>query len=474
MSSIYGLYSSLDQTVSALNAESVAINVTGTNLSNVNNPNYSREVVDLGSLGTVQTPEGSESMGLTALGVSQIRSSILDAQVRNSNSSTSYYNTLQSAYQQAQAALGQTVSSTASASPSSTSGLDSAISGFFNAFQSYAANPTSTGQQQAVLEAANILTSQLQSTDQNLAQVQTGLASQVTTNVASANSLLTDVASLNSQIAQFESGSPGSAVSLRDQREGDLEQLAQYMPITVTEGATGEDQVTATDGSGNPVVLVNNASVTGPLTVSGSQISGGSTPTVLGLGSGSIQGSIDASNNGVQSLRDSLDQLSSQLVTSVNAAYNPSNTAGGNFFLSSGTTAATITTDPSLTVSNLHAGSTTNASDNTVALAVANLANQQFSTGSGDQITGTFNGFYDNSVSGFGQTLAGVNDQATNETNIQTLVSTQRSSLSGVSLDEEMANLLMYQRSYQASSQVFQTIDSLIDVTVNSLGTLTT
>jgi flagellar hook-associated protein 1 FlgK len=468
-----GLYASLDQTVSALNAESVAINVTGTNLSNVNNPNYSREVVDLGSLGTVQTPEGAESMGLTALGVSQIRSSILDAQVRNSDSSTSYYNTLQSAYEQAQAALGQTVSSTTSESASSNSGLASAINGFFNAFQSYAADPTDTGQQQAVLEAANILTSQMQSTDQNLSQVQGGLASQVTSNVSSANGLLSDVAKLNGQIAQFESGSPGSAVALRDQREADLEELAGYLPITVTEGATGEDQVSTTDTSGNPVVLVNNATVTGPITSSGSQISAGNPSTVLGVTTGSIQASIDASNNGVQGLRDSLDELASQLVTSVNAAYNPSGT-GNNFFASSGTTAGTISVDPSLTSSNLQAGSSGNTGDNTVALAIANLANQTFSTSGGDQIDGTFGGFYNNSVSGFGQTLAGVNDQATNESNIQNLVTTQRSSLSGVSLDEEMANLLMYQRSYQASSQVFQTIDSLIDTTVNSLGTVTT
>lgn len=463
----------MDQTVSALNAESVAINVTGNNLSNVNNPNYSREVVDLGSLGTVETPEGAESMGLTALGVSQIRSPILDAQVRDSDSSTGYYNTLQSAYQQAQAALGQTVSSTTSGSPSTDSGLASALSGFFNAFQSFASDPTDTGQQQSVLEAANILTGQLQGTDKNLAQVQSGLSAQVTSNVASANSLLSDVASLNGQIAQYESGSPGSAVALRDQREGDLEELAGYMPITVTEGTNGEDQVTTTDTSGNPVALVNNASVTGPVTASGSTIFAGSPATALGLSSGSIQASIDASNDGIQGLRDNLNQLASQLVTSVNSVYNPSGT-GGNFFSASGTTAGTISVDPSVTVSSLQAGSSGNAGDNTLALGIANLANQTFATSGGDQIDGTFSGFYDNSVSGFGQTLAGVNDQATNESNIQTLVGTQRSSVSGVSLDEEMANLLMYQRSYQASSQVFETIDSLIDTTVNSLGTLTT
>jgi flagellar hook-associated protein 1 FlgK len=467
-----GLFSSLDQTVAAMNAESLQINVTGNNLSNVNNPNYAREVVNIGSLGTLETPQGPESEGVTAEGVTEIRSSILDAQVRNSDSSASYYSTLQSAYQQAQAALGQTVSSTTGSSAASQSGLASAISGFFNAFQSYAASPTDTGQQQAVLEAANILTSQLQTTDQSLAQVQTGLGAQVTSQVASANSLLSDIASLNGQIAQFEGNAPGSAVSLRDQREGDLEELAGYMPITVSENASGEDQVSATDASGNPVVLVNNTTVTGPITASATQISAGSPSTALSLSSGSIQASLDASNEGVQTLRDNLNQLASQLVTSVNSVYNPTGT-GGNFFTSTGTTAGTISVDPSVTPSNLQAGSSGNAGDNTVALGIANLANQQFSTGSGDQIDGDFSDFYDNSVTGFGQTLAGVNDQATNATNIQTLVASQRSSVSGVSLDEEMANLLMYQRSFQASSQVFQTIDSLIDTTINSLGTIT-
>jgi flagellar hook-associated protein 1 FlgK len=468
-----GLFSSLDQTVAAMNAESLQINVTGNNLSNVNNPNYAREVVNIGSLGTLQTPQGPESEGVTAEGVTEIRSSILDSQVRNSGSSASYYSTLQSAYQQAQAALGQTVTSTTGESAASQSGLASAISGFFNAFQSYAASPNDTGQQQAVLEAANILTSQLQSTDQNLAQVQTGLGAQVTSQVASANSLLGDIASLNGQIAQYEGNAPGSAVSLRDQREGDLEELAGYMPITVSENATGEDQVTATDASGNPVVLVNNTTVTGPITASATQISAGSPSTALSVSSGSIQASIDASNDGVQTLRDNLNQLAAQLVSSVNSVYNPSGT-GGNFFAASGTTAGTISVDPTVTASNLQAGSSGNSGDNTVALGIANLANQQFSTGSGDQIDGNFSGFYDNSVSGFGQTLSGVNDQATNAANIQTLVTSQRSSVSGVSLDEEMANLLMYQRSFQASSQVFQTIDSLIDTTINSLGTIST
>jgi flagellar hook-associated protein 1 FlgK len=469
-----GLYSTLNSTVSAMNVESLQISTAGTNLANVNNPNYAEETVNVGSSGTVETPYGAESTGLTAESVTSLRDALLDSQVRESDSSVGYYNTLQSAYQAAQSALGQTVSASTSTSGTSTDGgLNAAITNFFDAFQSYATSPTDVGQQQQVLAAASVLTSQLQSTDQGLAQVQSGLSTQAATDVTSVNSLLGNIASLNGEIAQYEGNSPGSAVSLRDQRESDLEQLSGYMPVSVTENAAGEDQVSATDASGNPVVLVNNATVTGPVTLNGSQVSAGSPATVLSLSSGSIQGALDASSGGIQTLRNSLNQLASQLVTSVNAVYDPSGT-GGNFFNAANTTAGTISLDPALTATNLQAGSSGASGDNSLALGIANLANNVFSTAGGDQIDGTFSNFYANAVSGFGQTLSSVNDQVSNQTNIQSLVTSQRESVSGVSLDQEMASLLMYQRSYQASGQVFQTVDSLIDTVINSLGTLTT
>jgi flagellar hook-associated protein 1 len=468
-----GLYSRLDAAVTALNAQSIAINTAGKNLANVNNPNYARERVVFGQLGTVQTASGPESMGLTALGVEQLRSALLDGQVRNENALSSYYQTLQNAYQQAQAGLGQTVSSTDASGATATtdSGVGAALDGLFNAFQSFAANPTDSGQRQALLQSASILTDRLQSTDQNLAQVQDGLDTQIGSDVADVNTLLGQIANLNAQIARFEVNHPGSAVDLRDQREADLEQLAAKLPVTVSEDPSGQDKISVKDASGNPVVLVSLGSVTGPVSFNGTQVSGGTPATVLSPNSGSIQGAITARDGGIQTLRDSLDQLAKQLVTSVNAVYNPAGNTG-DFFNSAGTTAGTISLAAGVTAASLKASDGGAAGDNTVALGVAQLANHLFSTGGGDQINGTFSGFYANSVSGFGQTLAGTNAQVKDQSNILNLVTTQRDAVSGVSLDEDMANLLKYQRSFQASSQVFQTIDTLIDTVVNRLGSL--
>ena len=341
-----GLYTTLGSSVSAMAAQSIAIDTAGNNLANVNNENYSEETVDLGSLGEVQTASGPESMGLSALSVTQLRDSVLDAQVRSADSQASYYTTQQTAYQQGQAALGQTVgtSSTSTSSATDDSGVGAALDDMFNAFQSYAAAPTDTGQQQAVLAAASVLTDRLQSTDANLASVQAGITTTVQNGVTTANTLLTQIAGLNTQIGQIEANAPGSAVTLRDQREADLEQLAGLMPITATEGTHGEDTVT----------MVSSGTVSGPLAYNATTnaFTGGAGAAALTFTTGSLQGGVDASNQGIQTLRDNLNALSSELVTSVNSVYNPTGT-GNNFFSASGTTAATISIDPSITASTM-------------------------------------------------------------------------------------------------------------------------
>ena len=73
-------------------------------------------------------------------------------------------------------------------------------------------------------------------------------------------------------------------------------------------------------------------------------------------------------------------------------------------------------------------------------------------------------------IADLGQSLAGANSRVDDQNQIEQIVRTQRDGVSGVSLDEEMANLLKYQRAFQASSRVFTTIDDLLDNVVNNLG----
>ena len=470
-----GLFSALNSSVSALTAHGRAVETAGKNLANVSNPMYARQRVIYGDRGTVVTPDGARSLGLEVLGVEQLRDALLDRQVVRESARSAYYQAQQNGYQRAQAALGQDVASAGATSSANTdTGIASALDGLFNAFQNFAGNPTDTGQRQSLLQSASILTDRITLADSRLDQVQVDLDSQVTNDVADANRLLQTIADLNTQISRFEINRPGSAIDLRDQRQLALEKLAAKLPIETTELPTGQVIISSVDASSAAVVLVSATGVEGPLAYNASgtppAVTGGAGAVTLSLNSGSIQGSIDARIDAIQTLRDQLDLLAEQLVTSINVLYNPSNT--GNFFTATGTTAATISLASGLTSSSLKASDGGAAGDNTIALGIAQLASKKFSTAGtpADLIDGSFSGFFAGAVSGLGQAVSGATARVNDQSRIEQLVRSQRDAVSGVSLDEEMADLMKYQRAFQASSRVFQTIDELLELVVTRLG----
>ena len=78
----------------------------------------------------------------------------------------------------------------------------------------------------------------------------------------------------------------------------------------------------------------------------------------------------------------------------------------------------------------------------------------------------TFNDNYDATVAALGDSLQTANTQVTNQTAVTQMLSTQRSSVSGVSVDEEMTNLMTYQRAYEASAQLVTTLNTLMGDTL--------
>jgi flagellar hook-associated protein 1 FlgK len=467
-----GLYASLNASVSALSAQSRAVETAGKNLANVNNPSYARQRVILGSLGTVQTAQGPESMGITALAVEQMRDALLDKQVSREISQTAAYFAEQQAYHRAEASLGQNIDGTQNASGTSSTtanGVAAALDDFFSAFQSLAANPTDVGQRQTLLQTTSILTDRIRLADQRLAQVGSDLDAQITDDVSTTNRLLSSIAELNGQIARLEINRPGSAADLRDQRQANLELLAAKMPVDLRISATGQSQLFSRDTTGADVLLVDGLHVAGAINFNGATLTGGAAVATLALSAGTLQGSLTARDTGVQAIRTSLDQLSAQLVSAVNSAYNPTGLTG-NFFQPTGTTAAKLALASGVTAATLKASDGGAAGDNAVALAIGQLATKKFSVAAGDVLTGTLGGFFSTAVSNLGQAIAGATARVTDQSNIEQLVRAQRDAVSGVSLDEETADLLKYQRAFQASSRFFNTIDSLLDTVVNRLG----
>lgn len=468
-----GLFGTLNSSVKALNAHSRAIETAGKNLANVDNTSYARQRVVYGDRGTIVTPEGATSLGLEALGVQQLRDELLDRQVMREAALLAGFKSEQGALERAEAGLGQNVDRTgelsATGSNASTGGLAAALDDYFNAFQSLAASPSDVGERQTLLQKAAILTERFQQTDLRLAQVQTDLDTEIAADVSKVNTLLQTIADLNGQIGRVEIGRPGTAIDLRDQRQARLEELAAKLPVEVREASAGQLEIYVRDNADQEITLVSLAAVTGPVTFTGSGLTAGASATGVNFGSGAIHGALRARDGAVQELRDSLDLLARQLVTSVNAAYNPAGTAGADFFAPAGLSASTLAIAPGVNANTLRAG-TGAAGDNSLALAVAALAHREFSVSGGDAIDGTFSQFYSGAVSALGQALVSADSRVSDQTSIESLVRTQRDSVSGVSLDEEMADLIRFQRAFQASSRVFSIVDELLNTVVNSLG----
>jgi flagellar hook-associated protein 1 FlgK len=110
------------------------------------------------------------------------------------------------------------------------------------------------------------------------------------------------------------------------------------------------------------------------------------------------------------------------------------------------------------------------AGDGSVAQAISELDVQSFSSTSGDAIDGTIGESYSAAISLFSYSLSQSRMRSENQTGVLSAVRGQRESMSGVSLDEEAAELMKFQRAYQASARVISIIDSMLDTVVNGMG----
>ncbi|MGB8169831.1 MAG: flagellar hook-associated protein FlgK, partial [Chthoniobacteraceae bacterium] len=463
-----GLLGDLVTASRALAAQQAGVQVAGRNISNVNTPGYARQRVILGDRAVIQTADGPRGTGVEALGVKQIRDGFLDLQVVRESSQTEYLTSQQGAYQRAESALGEQIDRSGDSAfigdaTGSTNGLATALNDFFNGFDNVASNPTENASKQVLLQKAQTLVSKFNLVDQRLSSLQNDLTSQIGSDTTTADNLLQQIADLNKQIQTSEINAPGAAMDLRDQRQTRLEELSKYLNFTTTTipGGNGQIQITAKDTSGSDVLLVDRGVAVGTLAFNGAGFTGGASGATLALTGGSLQGNLSARDGAIQQLRDDVKTTATQFATAVNAAYNPTSTTGDFFTVPPAS--GIIQLDSTLSASTLKTTDTGNVGANELSLAVSEVAQKKFSTTGGDLVDGTISGFYNKLVSGFGETIVGVDSKLADQKLIQGMITQQRDSVSGVSMDEEVADLMKFQRAYQASSRVIGVIDSMLE-----------
>ncbi|MFT3828690.1 MAG: flagellar hook-associated protein FlgK [Opitutaceae bacterium] len=471
-----GLFSSLYTTTNAMRTQTAALDIVGRNMSNVNNPAYARQRVVLGDKGSVNTPLGAQSLGTEAMGIQQLRDSLLDRQVTEETANTNAIEAQIKYFQQAQTALGQGLFSdsgsvdTISSNPDLPAGIAASVDAFFNAWQSFATEPSSVVTKQQLIAKTDDLIDKIRLADTRLADIAlppatasgNTLTTEMDADVGQVNALLTTLADLNRQIGQVEIINPGAAVDLRDTRQSKLEELAKYIDFTTVQQSAGQIGIQVSDGSGGTIDLLNLATVTGSLARNGSTYEW--TPTAgvaqtVSFSGGSLAG-YQAVGATIQGYRDGLDAFVAALVSGVNTAYNSG--TNGQFFLTTGTDASSIARVATTTT--VVAGDVGGPSGaNNRALAVANLASDT------TFLNGTPAIAYSRLVTDVAQDLTTTNTRAEDQQSLQSLLTAQRNSYGGVSLDEETADMMRFQRAYQASAKLMAILNEMLSDAMNTL-----
>ncbi len=424
----------LQTALSGLQAEQQAIDVTGQNITNANTEGYSRqtavlqtkEPLHIAALSAVTGEGGQLGTGVTVATYTRIRNTYLDAQYRTQNSALGAANTQAEELGQAQSVLGE---------PSS-SGLASQLSAFWSSWSELAVTPTEAAKV-GVVSAATQLTDTLHQLSSQLQSIEGQAAAQyaaVTGPTGEVQNDATQIAELNHQI-KLSLQAHRQPNDLEDSRDLLLDKLSALANVTVTKEADGTDTVTFGNAA-KP--LVEDATVNWPQALT--PAAGGQLGALLELSS---------PTGALATYQAGLNEVAATLASSVNAIHTAT-----PFF--KGTTAATI--EVAVTSAQVETSAEAAPGANNVAQEIAGLRG-----GAADQRYATL----------VAQIGSGVRNARTTQETAQavlTAVSNQRQAVSGVSLDEEMTNLITFQRGYQASAQALNVMNEVLNTLINQSG----
>lgn len=457
------LVSALNIANEALTADQSALNITANNVANQNTAGYTREVANFSTQDTYLLGGYEQADGVTAGTPTSIRDRVLEQRVEQQTQTSAQSSTLQTTLNSVQGIFGLTATSTSS----DLTALGTATDSFFSSLTTLAGNPSQSATRQGVLSAASTLSTAFNTANTQLTQITNGLNSDALTIVGQVNTLLGTVASLNEKIATQDP--QADAGVLEDQRQAAIAQLSQYIGLNqIATANNGIELTTSNNGllvAGNQSYQLNASIVNG-----GVQITAGpnSTDIYTGLTGGSLGGTLEALDTSLPPIQNRLDTLAYSIATAVNAQNELGFDANGNAgqaLFTIGTTSvgaagtiAVATTDPNLVAA---AGAGEGSAGNTNASLLAALGTSNIAAGT------TADGYLASSLAQIGEAASNANSDSTLQASTLTQLTTQRNSLSGVSLDEEASNLTQYQRSYQAASQLFSIIDTLFASALN-------
>ncbi len=449
----------LEQGRRALQVQQIAMQVIGHNTSNAGSVGYSRRRLDLGTAPPGQTGQWGVGSGVDINQLGRVRDSLLDTQIRSNTSVASYWSSREDQ-------LGR-VEETFNALGSNN--LGKLMDDFWQGWHDLANDPESNTPRFALRDRAQALISSLKRVHDNLNGQLEEANARIADSAQQINNLTLAIAELNVRIIQGELGGH-EASDLRDSRDLLVEQLANITDLTVQEQANGTIHVY----SAGQIIVQGDLAV--PVRIdrvatdpkNNVVLTLGSSPLPWTPQGGELGALFEQRNKVLPQLMSKLDQFAREFTQSINAVHAQGwgldGTQGHDFFASdvTGVHDLRLSTSVLEDVNHIAASSSENApGDNSLALAIAEIQGQTSSTGE------TLDQMLRNIPLEVGSTRAAAIQQRDVESAVLDNAISRRMSISGVSLDEEMARLIETQKAYEAAAKIVQTVDQMMDTILN-------
>jgi len=458
----------LDVASRAMNVFQDAISTTGQNITNANNTDYSRQKVILSSDVTI----AGQGDGVKVADIQRVRDTLVDTQVQTYQSVNSDASKKSDTLQQIESVLAEP----------STDGLSTYFTNFFNSFSQLTSNPNSTSLRLNVIQQAQQLSDRFKQVIDGISTVQSSLQNDATTDVNSINGYLKDICNYNKEI--YAATIQGTNTNqLKDERDAEITKLSSLVNISVHQGDNGVSVVSVAGLQGTDQQSYNQFQLT---SVNGQmRLTPQNNSDSFGIvNSGEINAIMNLSSNIIPAIKSNLDTLANTFVTQVNNAHISGNTLvqGSNsstgipfFSDSTGNTAnayqnGLISINPNIlsNPNNIAASATPNTDGNgDVANQIAKLGDSKLAALGGQSMLD----YYNTMLNTEGTEKVSADNTVKSSSTILQSLQNQQSSFSGVSTDEEMTNVLMYQRSYEASAKLVSVANDLLSIIINMVAT---
>lgn len=477
MSTFHGL----EMAKQALFAQQSALYTTGHNISNANTEGYSRQRVNFEASSPFPTASrnrpqipGQMGTGVQAGSIERVRDHFLDTQFRGENNKAGYWQTKSAALSRMENVMNETTDK----------GLAKSMDLFRNSLQDLATNPQNSGARSVVVQRGIALAETFNYLSTSLTDIRGDLQSELNHTVETVNSLMNQINEINQQVKQIE---PHGYVAndLYDERDRLIDELSGIVNIKVTYSESGDGAIEAADGlatielvqDGDNITLINGEDLeyqalavdydddlNTVLTVNGEeQVIDTSTLT------GSLNALVHAHDQVYPDMLANLDAMAETLVENFNHVHGFEGESGVPFFdpeaLEAGTIKvnADIIDHPSLIKANLY----NDSDDGENALELANIFDAPVDIDGNET---SIKKYYESIIGDLGVNAQEANRMTDNTSILRSQVDNQRMSVSSVSLDEEMSNMIKFQHAYNAAARSMTAMDEMLDKIINGMG----